>query len=218
MSASPSTTPDRDLIVWPFPRPEQWRWLRQAYYELNILQTGSPDEVKALNRDPRDLPRPWEPASCTEPQLRTELWAWLEAVVTWLNHDYVWDPATAVPACWPAHPHLVHEIAAIADLRRRAGNACDSTQLEEWHRVHLPAFTDRMRARIREHCDEKHQPWPSRARYNRHARAETVQERRNWFAEDLAALAAVQEQHSTPSRPRLRSVDLNTGEVIDDED
>jgi hypothetical protein len=46
----------------------------------------------------------------------------LEALVTWLNHEYVWDVANVIPPCWP-HPHLVHEIAVLADQRHRAGQA-----------------------------------------------------------------------------------------------
>ena len=52
-----------------------------------------------------------------------------------------------IPACWPQHPHLVHEIAVLADQRRRAGHALTSDALEEWHRHNLPAFTERMKSR-----------------------------------------------------------------------
>jgi hypothetical protein len=40
-----------------------------------------------------------------------------------------------IPGCWPQHPHLVHEIAVLADQRRRAGTARTSDVLEEWHRT-----------------------------------------------------------------------------------
>ena len=78
------------------------------------------------------LPRPWDPPTCVDPDLRAELWEWLEAVVTWLNHEYVWDVSGIIPHCWPKHPHLVHEVAVLADLRRRAGQALSSDALEEW--------------------------------------------------------------------------------------
>jgi hypothetical protein len=45
--------------------------------------------------------------------------------------EYVWEVADAIPACWPQHPHLVHEIAVLADQRRRAGHAFTSDALEE---------------------------------------------------------------------------------------
>ena len=72
--------------------------------------------------NPNNLPRPWDPPTCTKPALRRELWKWLDEVVIWFNHEYVWDHnAGMIPACWPQHPHLVHEIAVLADQRRRAG-------------------------------------------------------------------------------------------------
>ena len=40
----------------------------------------------------------------------------LEAVVTWLNHEYVWDAAGVTPPCWPQHCHLLHKIAVLAVL------------------------------------------------------------------------------------------------------
>jgi hypothetical protein len=48
----------------------------------------------------------------------------------------------AIPACWPQHPHLVHEIVVLADQRRRAGHALTSDASKEWHRYSLPAFID----------------------------------------------------------------------------
>jgi hypothetical protein len=73
------------------------------------------------------LPRPWEPATCRTPQLRRQLWLWLDAVVDWLLTD-VWEATDTIPACWPEHPHLVHQIAVLADQRRRAGHAFTVTR------------------------------------------------------------------------------------------
>jgi hypothetical protein len=70
-----------------------------------------------------DAAPPWEPATCRTPPLRQQLWLWLDAVVAWLVTDYVWEAADTIPACWRQHPHLVHEIAVLADQRRRAGHA-----------------------------------------------------------------------------------------------
>ena len=63
------------------------------------------------------LTRPWEPATCRTAQLRQQLWLWLDAVVEWLVTEYVWEAADTIPACWPQHPHLVHEIAVLHRLR-----------------------------------------------------------------------------------------------------
>ena len=83
---------------------------------------------------------------------------WLDAVVDWLVTEYVWDVTDTIPACWPQHPHLVHEIAVLADQRRRAGHAFSSDALEEWHRYSLPAFTERMKTRLRSHCETATKP------------------------------------------------------------
>jgi hypothetical protein len=91
----------------------------------------------------------------------------VEAVVVWLVTEYVWEATDTIPACWPQHPHLVHEIAVLADQRRRAGHAFTSDALEEWHRYSLPAFTERMKSRLGSHCEDGHQPWPPHPAHGR---------------------------------------------------
>ena len=86
----------------------------------------------------------------------------------WFNHEYVWDHnAGMIPACWPQHPHLVHEIAVLADQRRRAGIDPTSSALEEWHRYGVPGFLERLKTRTKNGCDEHHAPWPAEARHAR---------------------------------------------------
>lgn len=46
-----------------------------------------------------------------------QVWSWLEAVVTWLKHEYVWDAAGIIPPCWPQHRHLVQKVAVLAPLQ-----------------------------------------------------------------------------------------------------
>jgi excisionase family DNA binding protein len=72
-------------LVQPFPAPGQLVAL--AYRELERAANGSPEQIRALG-DARLLPRPWEPASCSTPQLRQQLWCWLEEVVEWLVAEY----------------------------------------------------------------------------------------------------------------------------------
>ena len=156
----PDPEPAAVPLVQPFPQPG--RLVEHAYRELAIAANGTPEQKRALG-DPRRLPRPWDPPTCTHPDLRLELWVWLDDVVTWINHEYVWDTASYIPACWPEHPHLVHDLAVLADQRRRAGLAHTSDALEDWHRYALPAFLDRMTSRLKSHCENGHQPWPSSA-------------------------------------------------------
>ena len=210
---TPATEPAP--MIYPFPQPG--KLVRLAYRELHTAVNGTPDHQKQLGNHAL-LPRPWEPATCGDPGLRHELWQWLDAVVIWLNHDYTWDAQQGgmIPACWPQHPHLVHEIAVLADQRRRAGLAKTSDALEEWHRYCLPSFTDRMRARLRSHCDDGHtsgQPGPdttSTPARHRPAAARTPSPTtstpfRNVDARSKAKLTG----------PRLGVVDLETGELRD---
>jgi hypothetical protein len=197
------------VLIEPFPVPG--RLLQLAYRELDLVSNGAQDQLLAL-RDLRDLPRPWDPASCETPQLRKEVWSWLEAVVTWLNQEYVWDVADVIPPCWPKHRHLVHEIAVLADQRRRAGLGVTSDALEEWHRYSLPSFTERMKARLRSHCQEDHQSWPAKSRHTRHTSETSRQRRTNIYAADTHA---VKSPHRQIQSPRLGLVDLDTGEITD---
>lgn len=113
----------------------------------------------------------------------------------------------------PNSTHLVHEIALLADQRRRAGHAFTSDALEEWHRSSLPAFTERMKTRLRNHCEDGHQAWPAKGRHARHTAEVSRQIREESFATDVAALRPTEERRQR--RPRLGLVDLDTGEIND---
>jgi hypothetical protein len=138
--------------------------------------------------------------------------AWLDAVVDWLISEYVWEATDTIPACWPQHPHLVHEIAVLADQRRRAGHAFTSDALEEWHRHSLPAFTERMKARLGSHCEDGHQAWPAKGRHTRHMADSSRRTREESFAADVAALGPTDK---ASRHTRLGLVDLDTGEIND---
>ena len=227
MSGNPGAKQLRPApMLRPFPEPG--RGLLQCYRELDLALNGTKEQQQALG-NLRMLPRPWEPSSVRHPLLRHELWVWLEAAVTWHNIEYVWDVSMVIPACWPEHPHLVHEIAVLTDQRHRAGLSLTSDHLEEWHRYALPAFTERMRARTKTHCEDGHQEWPARGRFSRHVAEDAVTHRREQFARDEAGLQRPADP-SDDSGPRLRVVegdtppspdsdeppyDPHTGEVLD---
>jgi hypothetical protein len=108
----------------------------------------------------------------------------------------------------------VLEIAVLADQRRRAGTALTSDKLEEWHRYALPGFIERMRARIKDHCEEGHQRWPASSRYARHTSDPTSRDRKDIYSRD--AQTTIRRGTSTPrERPRLGVVNLETGEITD---
>ena len=217
MTSTPNSPTSRDsLVVQPFPEPGPA--IRTAYRELALAAHGTDEQKKALG-DPTQLPRPWIPATCRTKVLREQIWDWLERFVTWFNHEYVWDPAGVVPPCWPNHPHLVNEIAVLVDQRRRASKALDSEVLEEWHRYSLPAFIERMRSRVHDHCADGHQPWPARSRYAAHTGDQHINHRIRSFAADTIEMQQLldTEHTSTSVGARLRAirVDPDTGEVLD---
>lgn len=175
-------------MVRQFPRPGAR--LQLAYRELDIAANGNDDQRRALHPT-NDLPRPWSPATCKSAGLRAELWEWLDAVVSWHNRELVFDIADLIPACWTQHAHLVHELAVLADLRRRADLALTSDSLEEWHRYALPAFLERMRHRIAEHCNDSHPAVsPSSGRLTRHLDNASASRRQESFAGDLVAVTS----------------------------
>ena len=203
-------------LALPFPMPDGPE-LSTAYKDLYLASHGD-DASKQLIGDPALLPRPWDPPTCRKPRLRQELWEWLDAVATWFNTEYVWDPtAGMIPPCWPQHPHLVHEIAVLADQRRRASIDTSSNTLEEWHRYTVPAFLDRLRQRVKSHCEELHQPWPARTRHSRGVSETATAERRRSFEADLGSDRS---SHRDLVRPwsfddeSVSAVDLETGEVL----
>lgn len=210
-------------LIRPFPMPST-PGLQRAFHDLFLAENGN-DRKRRLVGDPARLPRPWDPATITDPSLRAEAWDWLDQVVCWFNAEYVWDPTLGViPACWPRHPHLVHEIATLADQRRRAGIATSSDQLEDWHRYCVPAFLERMRARIKTQCDGDHTPWPARGRHTRHLSEDWARDREDAYRSDAAALARdrIEEHQQVLNRPTLHvitdddgdTINLDTGEVL----
>jgi hypothetical protein len=106
----------------------------------------------------------------------------------------------------------VHEIAVLADQRRRAGLAPTSYALEEWHRYGLPSLAERMKMRLRSHCQEDHQSWPAKGRHTRHRAKASRHSRMHAYAADLGAVKSL---HGHYQSPRLGVVDLDTGEIKD---
>ncbi len=193
--------------------------LQKAYQDLWLAKSGTDAQKKQLG-NPALLPHPWEPETCRDPELRAELWRWLDQVAAWINSDYVWEIAgmPTIPECWPLHPHLVHELAVVADQRRRAGIAENSDLLENWHRYVLPGFLERLRHRMKQSCEDGHSPWPGRSQHARFLSDAATEARAAAFAADQKACEAA--RPSPPvSRPQLTIVgdsvvDVTTGEVL----
>ena len=200
-------------LVLPFPPPDGVE-LKKAYTNLYLSANGTEADKKRIG-NPANLPRPWDPPSCTNPTLRRELWAWLEKFVTWFNHEYVWDHnAGMIPACWPQHPHLVHEIAVLADQRRRAGLDPTSSALEEWHRFGIPGFLQRLTTRTKNSCDEHHAAWPAEARSSRGSNHPATDFRSQLFSGDVATLRP-DDPVPKARPPAVHLVRRSSGELMD---
>lgn len=178
----PEPEPRELAVRFPGPGP----LVLKAYLDLWLTENGTAEE-KARLGSPANLPHPWDPPTCTDRRLRWELWLWLDAVAGWINAEYLWEPSgtPVIPDCWPQHPHIVHELAVVADMRHRSNLTANSDALEIWHRNVLPGFLDRMRQRLKSHCEDDHQPWPARSRYARHVADAAVTDRYLAFELDL---------------------------------
>lgn len=209
----PETAAGSTPMVRAFPRPGQRVHL--AYRELHLAVNGTAEQKQAIG-PASQLPRPWDPSTCTNPELRSQLWSWIDEFVLWLNHEHTWDLAGMVPTCWPQHPHLVRELALLADQRRRAVLALNSDPLEDWHRYALPTFAERMRSRLRNHCEEGHQSWPGRGRHQRAISQDQRRKREDAFVADLDAPSPLRSGERTefPAPPRLSIID---GDLVDAE-
>jgi hypothetical protein len=150
--------------------------------ELRIVAAAT-NETEHEARRVALLPRPWDPPSCP-PEVRRNVYAWLDQVVGWINEEHTWRTDRVIPICWDLHPHIVHELATVACLRWEATFSRTPGALEEWHRFTLPAFLGRVGDRIGETgCPPgRHQPSPGIARnaIYRDGDEPTRRRRRRW--------------------------------------
>lgn len=151
-----------DLLAAPFPEPPGV--VARVFDELRIAAVAV-DESEHESRRVAMMPRPWDPPACP-PELRRNIYVWLDGVVGWVNEEHTWRTDHVIPICWDLHPHIVHEIATAACLRWEATFARTPVALEEWHRYTLPAFLGRIVDRIGETgCPpSRHQPSPGTGR------------------------------------------------------
>ena len=194
------------LMVRPFPEPGPT--IRTAMEQLQQATVEPPADEEAL-RELAQMPRPWDPATCTG-SMRTELWAWLDMVAMWVNEQHLWNVTrTGIPECWPAHPHLVHDLAVLACSRYYTSFAVTPAALEDWHRYGLPGFLERLRDRLGDGCQPgKHQPRPRNERDETHASTTVRRGRRQRYRDDVdrageLAAAATQPDDTKPAHNDL---------------
>lgn len=170
-------------VTVPLPRPPHL--VVDALARLRLATSGS-DVQKAEAGPVHTLPRPWVPSSCPT-RLRYAVWTWLDHVAAWYNHQYAWRPDVAIPACWPAHPHLAHELAVLAFLRLEAESATSPGALEEWHRHSRPMFVSRMRDQLGpQACTKNHIAWPSASAWHEFTGRSSYEQRQKRFTLDRA--------------------------------
>jgi hypothetical protein len=170
-------------MVAPFPEPGQT--VRAAMSALQ-RQSTTPAETDIEMETRALLPKPWDPASCSG-ALRQELWWWLEDVAIWINEQHLWNLARpGIPDCWPAHPHLVHELAAVAAARYYTRYAATPAALEDWQHHCLAAFLERIRERLGAGCQPgQHSRRPRHDRDGIHASQRSNQIRARQFVDDV---------------------------------
>ena len=181
--SSAAMMPLTGLMVRPFPEPAHA--LRAAMEQLQFASTNPPESEEDLRRL-ATLPRPWDPGTCTG-RLRSELWRWLDQVASWLNEQHLWNlAAPGIPECWPAHPHLTHDLAVVACARYYTTFAVNPGALEDWHRSCLPMFLDRLNDRVGDGCQPgKHMPRPRNERDHRHTDQRTRRGRHQRYTDDV---------------------------------
>jgi len=199
------------VVTRPFPHPG--RLVQAAYRDLLTAQYGTEEERAALGRI-EALDRPWDPPTC-KPAVRQQVWQWLDQVAAWVNQEYAWSVDRLIPPCWPAHPHIAHDVAVLADQRRTAGQALGSDRLEEWHRYSLPMFLDRLVTRLGNGCLSRHDDWPAAARHRAYLSPLNQQARTRWFVDDLTINHAHVPAAAASYAARFALVDLGTGEVTE---
>ena len=193
-TGAPNSTqmmPLAGVMVRPFPKPGPT--IRAAMQQLQqaVVEPPAEDEVDLLAQ----MPRPWDPATCTG-QMRSELWAWLDLVAMWVNEQHLWNVTRpGIPECWPAHPHVVHDLAVLACSRYNTRYAVTPAALEDWHRYGLPNFLERLRDRLGDACQPgRHQPRPRHERDESHASSRLRCHRKQRHRDDVyraGELAAV---------------------------
>jgi hypothetical protein len=80
-------------------------------------------------------------------------------------------------------------------------------------RYSLPAFTERMKTRLRNHCEDGHQAWPAKGRHTRYTAEINRRTREEHYARDVGSMRPIEAKGR--HRPRLGLVDLDTGEIND---
>lgn len=90
-------------------------------------------------------------------------WEELADWVDWLNANYSMPDQRRVPACWPAHPGMVHVLAGLRSAWRAAVTADEESKeqgngVAAFHDYHLFPFFARLGDQTIYRCSQSHRP------------------------------------------------------------
>lgn len=123
------------MLPWPKPPElvERQLDLIAAEDDEEAPTVGAPGIALAPGEPPRDpIARPWD-LPALGGQLEQAVYGWLDEVVVWLNHSYGWQEDQIIPACWPQHPGLALDLAALAFGRLDSYQTPTAAYVGRWH-------------------------------------------------------------------------------------
>ncbi|MEU7230037.1 hypothetical protein [Streptomyces chrestomyceticus] len=126
------------LMPWP-PMPD----VIKQQLELIRMEGEEDDEAEGVVQPPPDADpetgevlehriRPWD-LTRLHGELESAVWSWLDDVVLWLNNGYGWQEEQIIPACWPLHEGMAHDLAALAFGRPDAYATDTPAFVGRWH-------------------------------------------------------------------------------------
>ncbi len=139
------------MLPWPKPPElvERQLGLIAAEDDQDAPATDALGIAPATSEPSYDLiVRPWD-LPALDGQLEQAVYAWLDEVVIWLNHSYGWQEDRLIPACWPQHPGLALDLAALAFGRLDSYQTSTAAYVGRWH-ADLEDFQRRMSASLGE--------------------------------------------------------------------
>jgi hypothetical protein len=136
-----------------------------------------------------------------------------------LNQQYTWDTDAMIPQCWSHHPHVINDLAVLADQRRAAELSLTSNAMEAWERETLPGFITRMQSRLKQQCASgQHKPWPGNPKHRTYLAEDATSHRNERLTQDLTATDGIDELNKSGHSFKLsisRTLDIQTGEYRD---
>ena len=124
----------------------------------------------------------------------------------------LWDASTVIPSCWPHHPHLVHEIAVLADQRRKAGAPLQVTGSKSGTGTPCRHSSTGCAPGSKTTARKATNGGPPAAA-TRDTSDATSRDRQDIYSRD--AQTTIRLGTSPRERPRLEVVNLETGEITD---